>query len=262
MPTNRKLLGAAAFSLALAGGGVAGALLGAPGTSGAQDDPTSTTADVPTADAMPPDGPGGRGFGGGERLATAAEALGISEADLRAALEDGQSIAQVDEAQGVDVQTVIDALVADATARLDELEASLPERMTELVNREGLPVHGGPGGPGGPRHELREEGLETAAATIGITADELRTALQDGSSIADVATAHDVDPQAVIDALVAEATARIDQAVADGRLDSDRAEEMKRNLVEHITARVNGERPLRGGPGAPPADAPADASAA
>ena len=37
MPTNRKLLGAAAFSLALAGGGVAGALLGTPSPSGAQD---------------------------------------------------------------------------------------------------------------------------------------------------------------------------------------------------------------------------------
>ena len=37
MPTNRKLLGAAAFSLALAGGGVAGALLGTPNLSGAQD---------------------------------------------------------------------------------------------------------------------------------------------------------------------------------------------------------------------------------
>ena len=37
MPTNRKLLGAAAFSLALAGGGVAGAVLGTPNPSGAQD---------------------------------------------------------------------------------------------------------------------------------------------------------------------------------------------------------------------------------
>ena len=43
MPTNRKLLGAAAFSLALAGGGVAGALLGTPSLSGAQDEDSTTT---------------------------------------------------------------------------------------------------------------------------------------------------------------------------------------------------------------------------
>ena len=37
MPMNRKLLGAAAFSLALAGGGAAGAILGTPNLTLAQD---------------------------------------------------------------------------------------------------------------------------------------------------------------------------------------------------------------------------------
>lgn len=247
MPTNRKLLGAAAFSLALAGGGVAGALFGTPSFSGAQDDGSSTTSADRTA-ATPPEA--GRPAGDrGERLATAAEALGIPEDELRTALEGGQSIAQVAETQGVDVQTVIDALVANATERLDELEASLPERMTELVNKEGLgghegPGRGGPGGPGG--HHLLGDRLDAAADAIGITTDELRTALEDGSSIAEVAAAHGVDVQTVIDAMVAEATTQIDAAVADGKLDATRAEEMKSTLVERITAHVNRERPARG----------------
>jgi polyhydroxyalkanoate synthesis regulator phasin len=256
MPTNRKLLGAAAFSLALAGGGVAGAVLGTPSLSGAQDDTTSTTqGSIATEDV------GGRHLGGpGARLATAAEALGITEDELRTALEGGQSIAQVAEAEGVDVQTVVDALVAEATARLSELEASLPERMTELVNREGLPERHGPGGlglPGGHhgRH-LLGAGLDAAAEAIGITDDELRTALEGGQSIAEVAEANDVDVQTVIDALVAAATEHIDQAVTDGRIDADRAEELKADLTERITARVNGEAPLRGERGfeAPMAD--------
>ena len=144
MPTNRKLLGAAAFSLALAGGGVAGAVLGTPNPSGAQD----STEDTSTA-AAPAD-PGG-GFLGhrGDSLAAAAEAIGISEDELRTALEDGQSIAQVAEAEGVDVQIVIDALVADATERLEAAIDGLPDRMAEVVEREGLPDRGGPGGPGG-----------------------------------------------------------------------------------------------------------------
>lgn len=246
MPTNRKLLGAAAFSLALAGGGAAGALLGTPNLSGAQDDDSDTTESTATSsDAR-------RRFDHrGERLATAAEALGISEDELRAALEDGRSIAQVAEAQGVDVQTVVDALVAAATERLEALEASLPERMTELVNKEGWGEHDGPGR--GPRHHLLGARLDAAADAIGITADELRTELEDGSSIVEVAQAHDVDVQTVIDAMVAEATAHIDEAVADGRLDAARAEELRATLVERITAHVNGERPLRGpGDEAPP----------
>ena len=142
MPTNRKLLGAAAFSLALAGGGVAGAVLGTPNPSGAQDsteDTTSTTA--------PADPEGGFRAHRGDSLAAAAEAIGITEDDLRTALEDGQSIAQVAEAEGVDVQIVIDALVADATDRLEAAIDELPDRMAELVEREGLPDRGGRGGP-------------------------------------------------------------------------------------------------------------------
>ena len=172
----------------------------------------------------------------------------ITEEELRAALEDGQSIAQVAEAEGVDVQVVIDALVADATERLEEAITDLPDRMTDVVNREGLPDRGGPGGPGG-RHLFRP-GLDAAADAIGITEDDLRAALQDGDTIADVATANDVEVQTVIDALVADATAHIDEEVAEGDLTEEEAAERKADLEERITALVNGERPER------PADAP------
>jgi hypothetical protein len=239
MPTNRKLLGAAAFSLALAGGGVAGAVLGTPNPSGAQDSTEDTTSSAPA-------GPEG-GFLAhrGDSLAAAAAAIGITEDELRTALEDGQSIAQVAEAEGVDVQVVIDALVTDATGRLEDAIDALPDRMAELVEREGLPDRGGRGGRGGP-FDGRGPGLEAAADAIGISADELRSALTDGSSLADVAAAHDVDVQAVIDALVAEATTHLDEAVENGRLTEAEAAERAADLEEHITARVNGEHPARG----------------
>lgn len=248
MPTNRKILGAAAFSLALAGGGAAGALLGTPSLSGAQDG-TDATTETTAEDSRRP----GPGEHRGEGLATAAEALGISEDELRAALEGGQSIAQVAEAEGVDVQAVIDALVADATTRLEEAITNLPDRMTELVNREGLPDRGRPGGPGRP-HGGRGPGLDAAAEVIGITTDELRTELRDGSSIADVAAANDVDVQTVIDALVAEATTHLDEAVADGRLTEEEATERKTDLEDRITAHVTGERAAGGPPEAPASD--------
>ena len=117
--------------------------------------------------------------------------------------------------------------------------------MTEVVNREGLPDRG-PGGPGGPGgHRGFHPRLDAAADAIGITEDELRAALRDGSSIAEVAEANDVDVQTVIDALVADATAHIDEEVAEGDLTEDEAAERKADLEERITALVNGERPDR-----------------
>ena len=79
-----------------------------------------------------------------------AELLGIDLADLRSGLRAGQSIADLAEANGVDVDTVIDALVAEAAGHLDlavengrltEAEAAeqlvdVTERITARVNGE------------------------------------------------------------------------------------------------------------------------------
>ena len=78
-------------------------------------------------------GHGGRDHGGArgekrqERLTTAAEAIGITAEELKTAIEGGQTIAQVAEANGKSVQSVIDALVAQATT-------DLTQRITDMVN--------------------------------------------------------------------------------------------------------------------------------
>lgn len=99
------------------------------------------------------------------------------------------------------------------------------------------------------RHEERSanraERSQDLADTLGLSVDELRAALQDGSTLADLAEAAGLDLEAFIDDLVAEAEARIDEAVANERIDADKAEELKANVRDRIEARVNGERPER-----------------
>lgn len=232
MTNTKKLIGAAAFSVALAGGGIAGALLGTPGTSGAQETTTSTAA-AADDEARPHGGPRR------EHLEAAATALGMTVDELRTALVAGQTIAEIATVQGVDVDTVIDAMVADAS---DELR----ERITAFVNGE-APL-GGPGGGhhGGPGSGAR---LDAVATALGMTEDELKAALQEGQSIAEIATAEGVDLQTVIDALVADAEAHLDEAVADGRLTQAEADEKKAELETRITEMVNAEGGFRGGPG-------------
>ena len=84
-------------------------------------------------------------------------------------------------------------------------------------------------------------GLDLAAATIGISESELVEAVRDGQSVAEVAEANGVEAETVIEALVAEINARVDEAVASGNLDSDRAAEIKVEAVRRITDFVNGE---------------------
>jgi hypothetical protein len=97
-------------------------------------------------------------FGFFGRLAAAADYLGLTEAQLRAQLDRGKTLAQVAEAQGKAVDGLVDALVAAAKQRLDaavaagrltqaqasEMLSGLRERISNLVNaRLPVPAHFG-----------------------------------------------------------------------------------------------------------------------
>jgi hypothetical protein len=122
---------------------------------------------------------------------------------------------------------VITQAQADAVAAA--LEAAKPARGD-----------GGPGMRGG-------RGLDSAATALGITADELRTALEGGQSIADVAAANGVDVQVVVDAMLADLKTHLDEEVAAGEHTQEEADAKLAAATERITAMVNGELPA-GGP--------------
>jgi hypothetical protein len=108
--------------------------------------------------------------------------------------------------------------------------------------------HRGPGF-GGPGFG-RGADLDAAASAIGISEDDLRTALQSGQSLAEIAQAHGKTAQDVINALVADAKSHIDDRVASGDITQAEADQKLADLTDRITAMVNGELPLRG-PGGP-----------
>lgn len=178
-----KSFAAAALAASLALGGLTGAALGTPGLAGAADAAASTAvtdrdgagwvqdalaslvsdgtitqaqADAVAAtleEARPERGPRRR------HLAVVAEALGLTEDEVRTALQDGQTIAQLAEAQGMDVQAVVGAMLAELEARLaervaagdltqeeaDEKLAGAEEHLTAVAEGEARPFHGGHG---------------------------------------------------------------------------------------------------------------------
>jgi hypothetical protein len=101
---------------------------------------------------------------------------------------------------------------------------------------------------GGPGHGGRGPGLTAAAKAIGISESDLRTAVQSGQTIADVARAKGVDVTTVIDAIVTEMNSHLADAVSNGRLTQAQADEMKANASARATDLVNGKLPARGGP--------------
>ncbi len=96
--------------------------------------------------------------------------------------------------------------------------------------------------------DARPQPGERLADITGIDASVWVEGFRNGDSAADVAEANGSSAEELIDALVAEATEHLNQAVADDRIDQETADERLAELTERITERVNSDEPILGGP--------------
>jgi polyhydroxyalkanoate synthesis regulator phasin len=104
------------------------------------------------------------------------------------------------------------------------------------------------GGKGGPLGADRAAIETLVSTTIGVDTATIKSRLQAGESLAQIAGAK---KDALIAALVADHTKRIDAAVTAGKLTAAQATELKANLVAHVTDEVNavgGKGPFGKGP--------------
>lgn len=238
---RRNRTATAALGAAVGVGALIGAVVFSPAVGLA--DPANDDAVAICADAL-----------GAGPVAEAAEAIGIEPSELLAELRDGRTIAEVAEANGVPADDVIDAVVAAERDRLaqlvddgrftqaeaDELVDGLEDRVTDLVNGErpfGMPwgrpvVWGFADGP-----------VAAAAGAIGIEPSELLDAVRDGRTVAEVAEANGVAVDAVIGAVVASLQERLDDAVENGWLTPEEADDRAAELEEEATELVNGDLP-------------------
>jgi uncharacterized protein (DUF433 family) len=220
------------------------------GTAGVASAADSSTTTAPVA-AAKGHNPALRAHRIKAALKLAASTIGIQPKDLAQQIKDGKSVADVAKAHNVDPQKVIDAVVNAADKKVDDavtagkldstkaatIKDRLPARVEKLVNGTLKGKH--PVARAELRRKARRGGVAVAASTIGITPQALRDAVKGGQTVADVAKAHNVDPQKVIDALDAAAAKKIDAAVTSGKLDSTRAGQLKDRIDQRIETLVN-----------------------
>jgi hypothetical protein len=208
---------------------------------------------------------GPAGMGRGASLTTIAATLKMTVADLQSALQSGKTVAALATEKGVALQTIVDAVLAEqktllqqavtdgrltqaqADAKLAELRTQLPTQLSTAFTPD---LRGG--GRGLPGGFGAGAALTTIATTLGVSESDLLTAFQAGESVADVATEKKVDLAKVIEAIVAEQTKALQQAVTDGRLTQAQVDQqlalLKANLP-HLLSLKGGMRHGLGGPG-------------
>ncbi|MCX7620650.1 MAG: hypothetical protein N2037_07390 [Acidimicrobiales bacterium] len=145
----------------------------------------------------------------------------------------------------------LDELVANGVITQNQADAVKAKLAEKFAQHRADSHRGGPEAPRGPMgHGFRPHflagSMETAAATIGITPGELIEAIKGGKTIGQVAQDHGVDPQAVVDAVLAKANAKIDEKAAAGSIPSERVDEAKQKAAELATKFVNEPLPTPG----------------
>src|SRR5215217_1409970 len=143
------------------------------------------------------------------------------------------------------MKSVLDQLVAAGAITQAQADA-----VTKAL-QDARPAMDRHGPWGGPRRGHFGVALEAAAKALGIDVDELRTELQSGKTLAELATAHGIDVQKVIDALTADAEAKLDEAVKAGRLTEEQADSRLSEMTNRLQDLVNQQLPFpgKGGPG-------------
>jgi DNA-binding phage protein len=164
---------------------------------------------------------------GADLLTAAATYIGIPAADLKTQLASGKSLAEIALANGKTREGLIAALVA-----------AEQQAISTLVDQNGMAFPRGPGAPGRDgRFGFGLQGddpLAAAATFLGTTSADLRTKIASGQTLAQIATAAGKTRDALIQALIADAKAKIEQAKTDGKLTADQATRLESGLADRM----------------------------
>ena len=138
------------------------------------------------------------------------------------------------------IDEALAAVVADGVISEEQAEVvrdALLAHMAEVGDRvrEQFGERRGGFGP----HLIRPR-LESLEELFGVEPRELLESLRQGLTLPEALEEFEIDPDELIDAMVADASEGLDRAVENGRLDAERAEELKEKITEAITNLVEG----------------------
>ncbi len=166
-------------------------------------------------------------------LASVASNLGVSKDKLVAAIKSAAL-------QRVDAALTAGTITAD--------QAKAMKVAIESGQGPGLGGYGfgerGSGGPGA------HGGLDAAATYLGLSGAELRTDLEAGKSLADVAKTQGKTVAGLEAAMLADAKSHLDADVKAGRITAEQEQAMLTELSTHLDDIVNNAGPV--GPAGPP----------
>ncbi len=161
-----------------------------------------------------------------------AQALGKSEAEVKAAAQSATN-------QTIDAAVAAGRLTAEQAQQLKDRAAQAPFAG---------PGRGFDGGHRGGKGGLGMMGAELSglAQFLGMPEADVRTALQSGKTLAQLAQERGKSRDDLKTYLSAQARTRLDQAVRDGKLTQDQANQRLQQMTTELDRLIDGQMPQRG----------------
>lgn len=131
----------------------------------------------------------------------------------------------------------------DAAVAAGRLTKAQGDAIKQRIEAGDFPFFGfGPGLGGRPLPFGPFATLDAAASYLGLTEAQLRSALENGKTLAEVAKSRDKSVDGLVQALLDAAKQRLDDAVAAGRLTKSQEQSILSDLRSRITDFVNGAK--------------------
>ena len=245
MKNVERVLIATGVALVFSGGIASAAILWTTATAAAaQPDPvTQLAAQIGTnPGSLADNGP----KGGADLITAAATYLGIAPADLRTQLASGKSPADLAVANG-NGKTRDGLIAALVAAEQQSISTFVDTKGTaNPVGPNGGPGNGGPGRSFG--FGLQGDPLAAAATFLGTTTADLRTKMAAGQTLTAIATAAGKTRDQLVQALVADATAKIEAAKTAGTITAAQATQLETGLADRMTKLADSTEPKGRGP--------------
>lgn len=182
------------------------------------------------------------------------ELLHMDKEFLVSEMHTGKTLAVIAKEHNVSEQKLKDVITIELTQHINEdvkigrltqerankMKANMEKHITNMINDKApRPEYNMPPMGHGLFHNQHLLNL------LNIDAENLKTELDEGKSLLTIAKEHDVSEQNLKELLQNDMSDRLAQSVQEGRLSSDKANEIKANMAKHIDDLINGNIPMK-----------------
>jgi len=203
---------------------------------------------------------GRKGAKGRHLLGAVMDNLGLEKTDIRAGIEEGLTLGEVAEVNGIPAEDVISTITSIMTEKLNEavaegkitgdeaLEkaADIQERAEQMTNK---PLDQKPERGDGHKGKKGRHLLGAVMDNLGLEKTDIRAGIEEGLTLGEVAEVNGIPAEDVISTITSIMTEKLNEAVAEGKITGDEALEKAADIqerAEQMTNKPLDQKPERG----------------